>query len=136
MSERTNRLDHLLREEISAIIARDVHDPRVGFVTVTDVRVAPDLSQATVWVSLIGEPEARRDSVRALQRAMPFVRRQLGTLRLKRIPELRVKQDETSQRGTRVLQILHDLETGSDPAAPEPTETLPTPRRGQPQEES
>ncbi|MBA2254945.1 MAG: 30S ribosome-binding factor RbfA, partial [Chloroflexi bacterium] len=127
MSQRTARLDELLREEISAIISRDIHDPRVGFVTVTSVDVARDLRHATVWVSLIGQPGERKDAVRALGHAMPFVRGKLGVLRLKRIPELHLKLDETVERGTRVLDILNSLEEGHDPAAAPMAETLPTP---------
>jgi ribosome-binding factor A len=127
MSERTARLDELLREEISAVIARDVDDPRVGFVTITDVEVAPDLRHAKVWVSVIGSEEERRDTLRALNRAMPFVRQRLGKLRLKRIPELHVKLDTTAERGTRLLRILDDLESGREPVDGEKKETLPTP---------
>ena len=95
MTERTARLDELLREEISAVIARDIDDPRVGFVTVTDVEVAPDLRHAKVWVSVIGSEQERKETLRALGRAMPFVRQRLGKLRLKRIPELHLKLETT-----------------------------------------
>ena len=111
MSERTRRLDHLFQEEISAIIRRDVQDPRVGFVTITSVDVSPDLRHATVWASIIGSDEERRASMKALGRAMPFVRHHLGRLRLKRIPELHLREDDSAQRGTRVMQLLDHLET-------------------------
>ena len=127
MTERTARLDELLREEISAVIARDVDDPRIGFVTVTDVEVAPDLRHAKVWVSVIGSDAERRSTVRALGRAMPFVRQRLGKLRLKRIPELHLKLDTTAERGTRLLRILDDLESGREPDGDARRETLPTP---------
>jgi ribosome-binding factor A len=127
VSERTARLDELLREEISGIIGREVHDPRIGFVTVTDVEVTADLGHATVWVSVIGGEQERRDSLRALSGAMPFVRRRLGELRLKRIPQLHVKHDDTAERGTRVLRILEELEVGAVPGGARPGETLPTP---------
>ncbi len=127
MSERTARLDELLREEISAIIAREVQDPRVGFVTVTEVDVTPDLGHANVWVSVIGTETERRDSLRALGRAMPFVRHRLGELRLKRIPELHLRQDDSAERGTRLLRIIDELEAGEEPAPPGTGETLPTP---------
>ena len=135
MSERTARVDELLREEISAIIAREISDPRVGFVTVTDVEVTPDLSHATVWVSVIAPDAERRDAVRALSRAMPFVRRQLGRLRLKKIPELHVKEDRTAATGTRVLRILEELEQGREPEAQVVAETLPQPGTGPVDEE-
>jgi ribosome-binding factor A len=127
MSERTARLDELLREEISAVIRREVDDPRIGFVTITDVEVSPDLRHADVWVSVIGSADEKRLTMRALSRAMPFVRQRLGVLRLKRIPELHVKDDTTSQRGTRVLQILDELGQGGGGEVPNAPETLPTP---------
>jgi ribosome-binding factor A len=135
MTERTARLDELLREEISRVLSRDIQDPRLGFVTVTHVDVAPDLRNATVWISTIGQPDERRDTLRALVHAMPYVRRELRVLRLPRIPELHVKLDDSVQRGTRVLQILHELEEGGSPPDPETTETLPTPRVGRPADE-
>lgn len=129
MTQRTDRIDQLLREEIGAILAKDVQDPRIGFVTVTDVETAPDLSNARVWVSVIGQPEEREQTIRALQRAMPFVRHELGSrIRLRRIPELHLREDDTAQRGTRVLQLLSELEAGHEPEAAAPiAESLPTP---------
>lgn len=129
MSQRTARIDELLREEISAILRREVDDPRIGFVTITDVEVDRELSHANVWVSIIGSEKERRTTIRALVGAMPFVRRQLGKLRLKRIPALHVKEDQTSERGTRILQILGEIESGAGDqvAPPAREETLPTP---------
>src|SRR5687768_18531960 len=101
MTERTARVDELLREEISAVITREVDDPRIGFVTITDVEVSPDLRHANVWVSIIGEPDQRQQSLRALGGAMPFVRRRLGRLRLKRIPELHVREDQIGRASCR-----------------------------------
>lgn len=128
MTARTDRIDELLRQEIGAILSRDVQDPRIGFVTVTDVETAPDLSTARVWVSVIGQPAERDRTMRALERAMPFVRRELGSrIRLRRMPELHVRTDETAQRGTRVLRLLAELEAGGVPEAPPAEESLPTP---------
>jgi ribosome-binding factor A len=134
MTARTDRIDELLRQEIGAILAKDVQDPRIGFVTVTDVETAPDLSTARVFVSVIGQPAERETTMRALQRAMPFVRHELGSrIRLRRIPELHLRGDDTVQRGTRVLQLLAELEAGGDVTEPLPIEeTLPTPTPGVP----
>lgn len=130
MTARTDRIDELLRQEIGAILAREVQDPRIGFVTITDVETAPDLSIARVWVSVIGQPDERTKTLRALEHAMPFVRRELGSrIRLRRIPELHLRADDTAERGTRVLRLLADLESGGTPsedAAPI-GESLPTP---------
>jgi ribosome-binding factor A len=129
MSQRTDKIDELLRQEITTIVARDVADPRVGFVTITNVETTPDLRHAKVWVSVIGQPAERDATVAALGRAMPFVRHELGTrLRLKRIPDLHVRLDDTAERGTRVLQLLNELEAGTAPdELPTPVEALPTP---------
>jgi ribosome-binding factor A len=129
MTARTDRIDELLRQEIGAILSKDVQDPRIGFVTVTDVETAPDLSTARVWVSVIGQPAEREQSLRALQRAMPFVRHELGSrIRLRRIPELQLRADDSAERGTRVLQLLAELEAGGTPADEPPVvESLPTP---------
>ena len=129
MTQRTDRIDQLLRQEIGEILARDVQDPRIGFVTITDVETAPDLSTARVWVSVIGQPEEREQTVKALRRALPFVRHELGSrVRLRRIPELHLREDDTAQRGTRVLRLLAELEAGTAPDAPAvAAESLPTP---------
>jgi ribosome-binding factor A len=129
VTQRTERIDELLRQEIGEILGREVGDPRIGFATVTDVETVPDLSHARVSVSVIGQPGEKRDALAALVRAMPFVRRQLGTrLRLRRIPELHVELDDTAERGTRVLQLLAELEAGATPdESLPPPETLPTP---------
>ena len=129
MTQRTQRVDELLREEISRIVAREIDDPRIGFVTITHVEVSADLRHAVVWASVIGDADARTASMRALGRAMPFVRHRLGELRLRRIPELHLRLDDTAERGTRLLSILHELEEGHEPELGPPSETLPTPSR-------
>ena len=136
MTQRTDRIDEQLRQEIGAILAREISDPRIGFATVTDVETVPDLSHAKVWVSVIGQPEERKASARALAHALPYIRRQLGTrLHLRRIPELHLELDDTAQRGTRVLKLLEELEAGRTPDdEPGTDETLPTPVRRLPHE--
>jgi ribosome-binding factor A len=129
MTARTDRIDELLRQEIGAIIAREISDPRVGFATITSVETAPDLRHAKVFVSIIGQPTERKEALRALGRAMPFVRHELGKrLRLQRIPEFHLELDETLERGTRVLRLLDELEAGNNPDELPPVgESLPTP---------
>lgn len=129
MSQRTERVDELLRQEIGVIVTREVADPRIGFATITRVETTPDLRHARVWVSVIGQPAERDATIAALGRAMPFVRHELGrTLRIKRIPELHVRLDDTAERGTRVLHLLSELEAGQAPESDLPLgETLPTP---------
>src|SRR4029453_12783032 len=113
MTARTERIDELLRQEIGEIFRRDVDDPRIGFATITDVETAPDLRHARVAVSVIGQAEERKGTLAAMGRAMPFVRPELGKrLRLKRIPEFHLELDDTVERGTRVLQLLQEIEAG------------------------
>jgi ribosome-binding factor A len=129
MSQRTERVDELLRQEIGSIVARDVADPRIGFATITSVETTQDLRHAKVWVSVIGQPAERDATVAALRRAMPFVRHELGTrLRIKRVPDLHVHLDDTAERGTRILQLLSDIEAGVTPETEATVgESLPTP---------
>lgn len=117
MSQRTERIDELLRQEIGLILAREANDPRIGFATITEVETTPDLRHARVWVSVIGSDAERDDALAALRHAMHFVRRELGTrLRLKRIPDLHVRLDDSIERGSRILHLLNELEAG-DPVA-------------------
>jgi ribosome-binding factor A len=129
MTQRTQRIDELLRQEIGQALEREVTDPGIGFVTVTKVETAPDLSHARVWVSVIGSDERRKEALAGLRRAMPYIRRGLGRkIRLRRIPELDVRLDDSLVRGTRVLQIINDLEAGRVPDDVGTTgESLPTP---------
>ena len=129
MSQRTDRVDELLRQEIGALLAKEIADPRIGFVTITDVETAPDLRHAKVWVSVIGGKADQKETLRALQHSMGFIRHELGrTLRIKRIPDLHVHLDDSAERGTRVLHLLDELAEGKDPGSIEAyTESLPTP---------
>ena len=107
MSQRTERLDELLRQEIGSMLEREIADPRIGFATVTEVETTPDLRHAKVWVSVIGGSGERDATIAALEHAMVFVRRELGTrLRLRRIPDLHVRLDDSIERGTRVLRLI------------------------------
>jgi ribosome-binding factor A len=129
MTQRTQRVDELLRQEIGALLAKEVADPRIGFATITDVETSPDLRHAKVWVSVIGDEAARRETIRALQQAMGFIRHELGKrLRIRRIPDLHVHLDDSAERGTRVLYLLNELEAGVEPDAIQPLhDSLPTP---------
>jgi ribosome-binding factor A len=130
MTQRTDRIDELLREEMTSIFSRDVDDPRIGFATITNVETAPDLRHAKVLVSVIGQPAERNTTLAAMGHAMPFVRHELGKrLRLRRIPEFHLELDDSVERGTRILHLLDELGEGRAPHDETPDgETLPTPR--------
>ena len=110
---RPSRVADQLRAEIADLIAREVHDPGIGFLTITHVTVTPDLQTARVYYTTLGDEKARRDTGRALTRAVPFLRRQIGRrVRLKRVPELEFFFDETVARGDRVEQLLQEIAEG------------------------
>ncbi len=109
-STRPSRVGDQIREEISEMLMRDLHDPGIGFVTVTYVKVTADLQQARVYYTSLGGEKARRESARALERAKPFLRRRLGQrLRLRRTPELQFFFDESIERQDRIERILQEI---------------------------
>jgi ribosome-binding factor A len=99
-----------IRGELALMLAKDVHDPGIGFVTITRVQISPDLQVARVFYTVLGDDKARKNSARALERAVPFLRRQIGSrLRLKRVPELRFQYDEATAGADRIDQIINEL---------------------------
>lgn len=107
---RAGRIGEQIRVELAELLAREVHDPGIGFLTLTRVNVTPDLQQARVNYSTLGDEKARRESRRALERAAPFLRRQLGRrLRLKRVPELEFFFDESVEQHDRLERILQEI---------------------------
>jgi len=119
MSQRPTRIGEQIREDLSELIAREVHDPGIGFITITRVQVTPDLQQARVYYTTMGDAKARRESDRALHRASPFLRRQLGgRLRLRRIPELQFFFDESVERQDRIERILQEIQAERNENAP------------------
>jgi len=108
---RPDRVGEEIREELSAMLARgEVHDPGIGFITLTRVQVSPDLQLARVFYTSLGDEKARKETAKALDRATPFFRRQVGgRLRLRRVPEIEFRFDESIQHQDRIEQILRDL---------------------------
>jgi len=110
-SHRPDRVGDQIRQELSELLSRGtVHDPGIGFITLTRVKVSPDLQLARVYYTTLGDPKARRETEKALERATPFFRRQVGSrLQLRRVPELQFHFDESVAHQDRVEQILRDL---------------------------
>ena len=99
-----------IRDELSQLLAREVQDPGVGFITLTRVKVSPDLQVARVYYTTLGDEQAQRDTAKALKRATPFLRRQLGQrIRLRRVPEIDFFYDESIAQSDRIEQILQEL---------------------------
>lgn len=114
-NRRLTRLGQQIQEEVSEIIHRRIKDPRIGFVTITGVRVTADLSFAYVYVSAMGTSEQVDETFRCLSGAAGFIRSELGRrLRVKHIPELRFKYDDSSERGARIESMLKELKKEDD----------------------
>jgi ribosome-binding factor A len=108
---RVGRVAEQIREEVSQIVGYELRDERVGFVTVTDVRLTPDLGTARVYVSVLGTPEEQRASLDALNRAAGFVRRQLAPrLRMKKAPNVVFALDDLLERANRIEDIFKEGE--------------------------
>ena len=115
---RPDRVADQIRSELATLLAREVHDPGLGFVTLTRVRLSPDLQQARILYTVLGDATSRTSSTRALERAAPFLRRQIGTrLRLRRTPELKFIYDESIAGQDRIEQILNELRGPKEPDA-------------------
>jgi ribosome-binding factor A len=108
---RPDRVGDQIRQELSELLTRGmIHDPGIGFITLTRVTLTPDLQLARVFYTSLGDEKSRKETARALDRATPFMRRQIGQrLRLRRVPELEFRFDETVGHQARIEQIIQDL---------------------------
>lgn len=119
--KRGQRLGQLIQQEIAKLIVNDLKDPRVGFATVTEVRTAPDLALAKVFVSIYGDDTQRADTLTGLRQARGYLRRELSQrLKLRQMPELEFELDTTLDQAERlesVFRAIHDGETDPDEVA-------------------
>jgi ribosome-binding factor A len=107
--KRSARIGDQMKEEIADILMRKIKDPRIGFATITDVVVADDLRNATVFVSVYGAD--RKDTLAGLVSASAFIRAELGRrMRLRFIPELLFRYDDSAERGAHIMELLHEIE--------------------------
>ncbi|MFC4023109.1 30S ribosome-binding factor RbfA [Oceanobacillus longus] len=107
---RANRVAEQMKKELTDILARKIKDPRVGFVTVTDVEVTGDLQQAKVFISVLGDEKKKQDTLLGLAKAKGFIRSEIGSrIRLRKTPELTFEFDEAFEYGNRIETILRDL---------------------------
>ena len=110
MSLRSNRVGEQMKKELSEIISRKIKDPRVGFVTVTDVAVTGDLQQATVYITSLGNERERAETLKALEKASGFMRSEIGSrIRLRRTPELLFEYDSAIEYGNKIDALLRGL---------------------------
>jgi ribosome-binding factor A len=113
MSRRTERTCKLIQREISGLLEREVSDPRLSrLISVTEVTLSPDLRHAKVFVSTLGSDTNKEDMLRGFNKASGFLRRELAAhLRLRHAPELSFHYDDSIERGVRLLELIHDVNT-------------------------
>jgi ribosome-binding factor A len=103
------RVDEAMREVLSDVLSHELKDPRVGFVTVTDVKTSPDLRHARVYVSVLGDADAVAASLEGLESAHGFLQGRIGSeLRLKNTPALQFVHDDTAERAQRLEQLMEE----------------------------
>jgi ribosome-binding factor A len=116
MSHRANRVGEQMKKELGDIIGRKIKDPRIGFVTVTDVEVTGDLQQAKVYISVLGDEEQRENTLKGLAKAKGFIRTEIGhRIRLRKTPEIIFEWDESIDYGNRIDTLLHQLHKDEKP---------------------
>ena len=129
-SKRIARLNEQLKRELSDMIRVQVRDPWVGPVTVTAVDTAGDIGSAKIYVRIIGDEGQVAESVAGLEAAAVFLRHQLGqVLRLRKVPELRFREDRSLDHAQRIEQILSEViseESSEDEDAAAPSEEQPS----------
>ena len=109
---RPDRMGDQIRTEISDLLAREIHDPGVGLITITRVEVTVDLLLARVFYTTLTDDAARTRTAKALTRALPFLRRQLaGRLRVRRVPELEFRFDRSVEQHDRIERLIHEIQT-------------------------
>jgi ribosome-binding factor A len=107
---RVGRVGEQIKKELSQIIQSEIKDPRVGFMTLTGVELTNDLSQAKVYLSVMGTEQQKSDTLKALEKASGYIRSELGKrVRLRKVPDLLFKFDASIDYGTKIESILHQL---------------------------
>ncbi|MCX5726079.1 MAG: 30S ribosome-binding factor RbfA [Candidatus Saganbacteria bacterium] len=110
MSTRTERLSELVKEMVSGILRKDVSDPRIGFVSITDVKFTEDLKFARIYVSIYGGEEAKTEAMAGLKSATRFIRSNLAQkLDLRIMPDINFICDDSIEKGSRVLALMERL---------------------------
>jgi ribosome-binding factor A len=107
---RAERLRELVKEEFGQMLQRDLKDPRIGFVSVTDAEVSNDYSHVKIFVSILGDEEAKKATMEGLESAKGFIRTELGKrIRLRYTPEVHIIADDSMERGSRIMKLLNEV---------------------------
>ena len=119
--QRSHRVGEAIHKSVSALLSRGLRDPRIGFVTVTSVDVTPDMHLARVYYTVVGDDKSRRDTAVGLEKAAPYIRRQLaGQLKLRYMPELIFAYDASVDYGVRIESLLKEIADGRESDSEDP----------------
>ena len=109
--QRSHRIGDQIQKEISGLLAKGLKDPRIGFVTITGVEVTPDLHLARVYYTVMGDDQARTETGKGLEKATPFIRRELGRrMRIRYIPDLLFVFDSTLDYSEHINRLLKEAD--------------------------
>jgi len=112
MSMRATRVGEQMKKELGDILGRKLKDPRIGFLTVTDVEVSGDLQIAKVYISVLGDEKKREETLKGLAKAKGYIRSEIGNrIRLRKTPELHFEFDESVDYGNRIESLIAELNT-------------------------
>jgi len=112
MSKRVNRVSEQMKKELGDIIHQRVKDPRIGFMTVTDVEVTGDLQNAIIYISVLGSDIEKEETLKGLDKAKGFIRTEIGKrIRLRKTPEIEFRFDESVAYGSRIESLLTQVKT-------------------------
>ncbi|CCU79248.1 Ribosome-binding factor A [Halanaerobium saccharolyticum subsp. saccharolyticum DSM 6643] len=114
-NKRAVRVGELLKEEISQIVLREMKDPRIGFVSITDVEVSGDLRHAKVFISVYGTDKEKEETLNGLQQAQGFVRKLVGErVKIHHTPEIIFRYDDSIENGVHISEIIKDLKESGE----------------------
>lgn len=116
MSHRIERINQLIRREVSELLRREVKDPRLGnFIAVTSVETSSDIRTAKIYISHLGNEAEKEETMAAIAAASGFFRKELAkTLRLRRVPELSFHWDDSIERGAHIEELIEKVVPGKD----------------------
>lgn len=123
MTRRVERLQEFLKAELSQIIQQELNDPRIGFVSITDVEASEDLRHARVFVSVLGGDEAKEQTMAGLYSAQGYIRGEVARrMRTRYTPEIAFRLDQSIERGTRVVSLIRDVTKDTHDDTPGPAD--------------
>ncbi len=110
--KRSSRVGDQIKREISEMVLLVLKDPKLGFITITDVELTDDLRYAKVFYSVLGDEKEKKESLKGLERAKGFIQREIGKrIRLKHIPQIMFRYDNTEEKAARIEQLLKQVHT-------------------------